>query len=47
MHQTNKDFEKYFRIEADDVRNIYTHAAVGTNIALKKEIIILTKNEKK
>ncbi|MCK5231048.1 MAG: tyrosine-type recombinase/integrase [Desulfobulbaceae bacterium] len=29
MHQTNKAFERYFRIEADDVRNIYSHTASG------------------
>jgi hypothetical protein len=23
MHTTNKAFERYFQIEADDVRNIY------------------------
>lgn len=27
MHQTNKAFERYFRIEADDVRNIYSQAS--------------------
>lgn len=29
MHQTNKAFERYFRIEAEDVRNIYSHASTG------------------
>lgn len=29
MHQTNKAFERYFRIEADDVRNIYNQASNG------------------
>jgi len=38
MHQTNKAFERYFRIGADDVRNIYSQASqggkeVGTKIA--------------
>lgn len=27
MHQTNKAFERYFRIEAEDVRNIYDYAS--------------------
>ena len=31
MHQTNKAFERYFRIEANDVRNIYSHAATNVN----------------
>ncbi len=46
MHQTNKAFERYFRIEAEDVRNIYSQASlkpkkVGnkiTTIACKKKV---------
>ena len=29
MHQTNKAFERYFRIEAEDVRNIYSRSSLG------------------
>lgn len=29
MHQTNKAFERYFRIGAEDVRNIYSHTVIG------------------
>ena len=36
MHQTNKAFERYFRIEADDVRNIYQ--AATNNISIKSVI---------
>jgi len=28
MHTTNKAFERYFAIEADDVRNIYRDTVV-------------------
>jgi len=31
MHQTNKAFERYFRIGADDVRNIYEKTATTCN----------------
>jgi integrase len=36
MHQTNKAFERYFRIEAEDVRNIYSHSSLGGNKVGKK-----------
>lgn len=35
MHQTNKAFERYFRIEAEDVRNIYQQT-LSSNYQLKK-----------
>jgi len=30
MHQTNKAFERYFKIEGNDVRNIYNKASQTT-----------------
>lgn len=36
MHQTNKAFERYFRIEADDVRNIYSRSSLGGKTMGKK-----------
>ena len=29
MHQTNKAFERYFRIGANDVREIYSRSSLG------------------
>ncbi len=36
MHQTNKAFERYFRIGAEDVRDIYSHSSTGGKKVGKK-----------
>jgi len=35
MHQTNKAFERYFRVGADDIRKIYQQSA-----AIHEEMIL-------
>ena len=37
MHQTNKAFERYFRVGADDIRLIYQETLNSTNINRKKK----------
>jgi len=32
MHQTNKAFERYFRIGTDDIRRIYQATSENTNV---------------
>ena len=36
MHQTNKAFERYFRIEADDVRDIYKQSSTPSKTISNK-----------
>lgn len=43
MHQTNKAFERYFRIEAEDVRNIYSRSSLGGKKVGKKITRLPTK----
>ena len=39
MHTTDKAFERYFRIESDDVRDIYAAASSSNGAAKKLEKI--------
>lgn len=35
MHSTNKAFERYFRLEPDDLRNIYSDTQPGKKVVKK------------
>ena len=45
MHQTNKAFERYFRIGADDIRGIYQEASSGKKKASVANISKLKRNK--
>ena len=37
MHSTNKAFERYFRIEGDELRDIYSLSKCGTSVVRKRK----------
>jgi hypothetical protein len=38
MHQTNKAFERYFRVGADDIRAIYQETSQGHEKTFKRSV---------